>query len=120
MHALRTVRSLTRLVLVWFALCLGVATASPLASSHTYELICSGTVMVKLLVKGPDGTTTEASASSMDCALCVPGGAPPVSSSAVRIVPAQPLAYATGPLPAARIAALTAAPLPARGPPPAS
>ncbi len=120
MHALRTARSLARWILVWFALCLGVAAAAPLASPHVYELICSGSGTVKLLVKGDDGSVTKVGASSMDCSLCAPGGAPPISSSSVPVVPAQPLAYATWPVPAARIAALTAAPLPARGPPTAS
>lgn len=117
MQALRNARSLTRWMLVWFALWLGAAVASPLMSAHSYELICSGAGMVKLLVKGQDGSTSESAASSMDCPLCAPGGAPPVSPSVLRVVPAQPLAYATWPVPAARIAALTAAPLPARGPP---
>lgn len=117
MHALRTAHSLIRLVLAWFAVCLGLASVSPLVSPHRYEILCSGTGMAKLLVKSQDGNTTEASTSAMDCPLCAPGGAPPVLSYAPSVVPAHPLAYATWPIQAARIAALTAAPLPARGPP---
>ena len=116
MQALRTIPHLTRLVLVWFALYLGAAVASPVVAPQRFEVICSGSGMVKLLVKADNGEPS-ASTSAMDCPLCAPGGAPPMPAVLPQMRPAQPLAYATRSIPAARIAALTAAPLPARGPP---
>lgn len=114
---LRNAHKLIRLVLMMFVCCLGVAVASPLIAPQTYELICSGTGMVKMLVKGDDGKPADVSASTFDCPLCATGAAPPSFPSVSHDEPMPPLAYATWPVPAARIAALTAAPLPARGPP---
>ncbi|WP_198971948.1 DUF2946 family protein [Xylophilus sp. ASV27] len=118
MHALRQLRHLTRFLLVWFALYLGAAAASPLVAPQSFDVICSGAGMVKLVLKTADGGVHEAKASAMDCPLCAPGGAPPAPSTHGVAAPVQPLAYVLRAIPAARIAALTAAPLPARGPPP--
>jgi hypothetical protein len=116
MQSLRRARFLARLVLAWFALSLGVAIASPLVKPSGIEVICSGTGAMKLLVKGDADGGKPASSHTLDCPLCASIAAPP---PAVRtdlvFVPA--LGHAVQPIPAARIAALTAAPLPARGPP---
>ena len=117
MHALRTTRNLARLLLVWFALFLGATVAAPLVAPQSLEIICSGTGMTKVLVKSVDGTVETPSSAAMDCPLCAPGGVPPTPAVALEVRPAQPLAYALRSIPAARIAALTSAPLPARGPP---
>ncbi|MCZ2498440.1 hypothetical protein GN316_16900 [Xylophilus sp. Kf1] len=117
MIARRTARLFARLVLAWFVAYLGAAVASPLVHpSASFELVCSGAGTAKLIQKGDSGGI-GASAGSMDCPLCAPGGAPPPSVPALAPVHAQPLAHVLRPIPAARIAALTAAPLPARGPP---
>jgi hypothetical protein len=58
----------------------------------------------------------ELGATHMDCPLCLLTGAPPPALVAALPHP-LPLAHAVQPIPAARIAAATAAPLPARGPP---
>lgn len=101
--------------MAWFVLSLGVAVASPLVSPQSIELICSGSGAIKVLLKTDDGAK-EMSSHTLDCPLCAHVGAPPpVSHVDVPVV--HPLAHALRPVPAAHIAARTAAPLPARGPP---
>ena len=106
---------LVRGLLLMFVLSLGVAIASPIVKPQAMELICSGAGIVKAVVHTDDGVQ-ELGAGHLDCPLCVLGGAPPVPS-AVALPTLQPLGHAVQPIPAARIAAATAAPLPARGPP---
>ena len=115
MNRLRQAHFFARLVLAWFVLALGVAVASPVINPQGMELVCSGSGAMKLLVKSDDGTQVSVG-HTLDCPLCATVGAPP-PVIAQQAVPAQPLSYALQPLPAAHIAALTAAPLPARGPP---
>nr|WP_315235158.1 hypothetical protein [uncultured Albidiferax sp.] len=108
-------RHLARWVLLCFALSLGVAIAAPLTHPLAMELVCSSAGAVKLLVKSADGSTQVVSQMG-DCPLCLTPGAPPPTAR-VQAEPAQPLAYVLRSIPAAHIAWLTAAPLPARGPP---
>ena len=115
MNALRTFAALRLLVLAWFVASMGVAIASPLVNPQAIEVICSGAGTIKLLVQTDDGAV-EMGAMGMDCPLCSIAGAPPASPPAFVPLP-QPLAHAVQPVEAARIAAATAAPLPARGPP---
>ena len=118
MESLRHARRIARLVLAWFALSLGIAIAAPLVKPAGIELVCSGSGSLKLLVKGDTGGST-AIHHALDCPLCAGVGAPPlVAGVAVPFVPMQ--GHAVQAIPAARIAALTAAPLPARGPPAAA
>jgi hypothetical protein len=116
MQALRHFTFISRLVLAWFVLSLGVAVASPIVKPQDILLVCSGSGAMKVLVQSDDGSTTELASNSMDCPLCAPMGAPPPAARA-GVEPAQPLAYALQSIPSAHIAARTAAPLPARGPP---
>lgn len=116
MQTLRHFTSLTRLVLAWFVMSLGMAVASPLVNPQDTLLVCTGTGAMKVLIKADDGSTREVAPSAMDCPLCVPASAPPP----VMLVPTEPtgpLAYALLSIPSAHIAARTAAPLPPRGPP---
>ena len=116
MQTLRHFTIFTRLVLAWFVLSLGVAVASPIVKPQDILLVCTGTGAMKVLVKADDGSTSEVASPTMDCPLCASASAPPpVSRSGAE--PTQPLAYALRPIPAAHIAARTAAPFPARGPP---
>ncbi|MEF7612538.1 DUF2946 family protein [Aquincola sp. MAHUQ-54] len=117
MQPLRSATRLYRLVVAWFMLSLGVAVASPIVHPQSMELVCSAAGSVKLIVQNGDGTATELGSVGMDCPLCLPVGAPPPSLAATLVLPALPLAYALQSVPSARIAAATAAPLPARGPP---
>lgn len=107
--------SLIRWVLLWFALSLGAAIASPVVHPQAMELVCSATGSVKAVVHTDDGAQ-ELGAGHMDCPLCVLAGAPPATPT-VRLPTPLPLAHAVQPIPSARIAAATAAPMPARGPP---
>lgn len=116
MQILRNAHLLARFVLVWFALSMGVAVASPIVSPQASELICAGAGVMKLIVLTDDGAN-GASGSMMDCPLCVTGGAPPPPTARAAAEPAQPLGHVLQSIPSAQIAALTAAPLPARGPP---
>lgn len=116
MRTLRHFTILTRLVLAWFALSLGVAAASPLVQPQDILLVCTSSGSMKLLVQASDGSTSEVGSNSMDCPLCVCVAAPPPMARQ-SAEPAQPLAYALQAIAAAHIAALTAAPPPARGPP---
>jgi hypothetical protein len=115
MHSLRQARLLVRLIAVWFVLSIGAAIASPLVKPQAMELVCSGGGVVKLLIKSDDGSSAMAS-HTLDCPLCASLSAPP---PAVRLGadPVSPLTHVMQAIPAARIASLTAAPLPARGPP---
>ena len=115
LHAIRRFSWLARLVLAWFVLSMGVAVASPLVNPQSMELICSGSGAMKLLLKTDDGAQ-ELSSPSLDCPLCAQLGAPPPAAQAGLPV-AHPLAHSLAFIPAAHIAARTAAPLPPRGPP---
>ena len=115
MHRLRSAHHLARLVLVWFALSLGVAVASPLVNPQALELICTGTGIMKVLVQTDDGVK-ELSSVMLDCPLCAHSAVPPPVVQKMAEAP-HPLAYALRSVPAAHIATRTAAPLPARGPP---
>ncbi|MCE9657122.1 MAG: hypothetical protein K8R60_01075 [Burkholderiales bacterium] len=113
----RTARIVARCVLAWFALYLGVAVASPVITPGRYDVICSAEGMFRLVASDDGGGSAQAGA-SLHCPLCTPVAAPPPPAPALDALPASlPLAYALRSIPAARLAALTAAPLPARGPP---
>jgi hypothetical protein len=117
MQTLRNAHLIARFVLVWFALSLGVAIASPIVKPQAMEVICTGAAgVMKLLIQTDDGPQ-DVAGYTMDCPLCATLGAPPPPVVRLRAEPAQPLAYVLQSIPAAHIASLTAAPLPARGPP---
>ena len=67
---------LGRCVLAWFALSIGVASASPLTQPKSFELICTSTGAVKMIVKGDDGSVSVG-AGHLDCPMCLPLAAPP-------------------------------------------
>jgi hypothetical protein len=106
---------LVRGLLLMFLMSLGVAMASPIVKPQAMELICTSSGHVKAVVHTDDGVQ-EMGAGHLDCPMCVPGGVPPLPS-AVALPPLLPLGHAVQSIPAARLAAATAAPLPARGPP---
>ena len=117
MSALRRLRLLACFLLAWFAVAIGVATASPLVHPQAMELICSAAGDVKLIVLSDDGAQGQRG-HTLDCPLCVHlGGAAPPPPGGLCLQVMQPLAHALRPIALAHIAARTAAPLPARGPP---
>ena len=107
---------LGRCVLAWFALSIGVASASPVIQPKSFELICTSTGAVKMIVKGDDGSVSVG-AGHLDCPMCLPLAAPLPPVMQLPLLPPSPLAHSLQPVESARIAAVTAAPLPARGPP---
>jgi hypothetical protein len=121
MHALRPtprfLGQIGRWVLLWFVLSLGVAVASPLVNPQAMELVCAGAGTIKVVVHTEDGAQDVGSGSHMDCPLCVLTGAPPPPVAAATFDLPLPLGRVVQPIPAARLAAATAAPPPARGPP---
>jgi hypothetical protein len=114
METLRQARLLARFVLACFALALGTAIASPLVNAQGMELVCSSAGTVKLVQTG--GDSGEPSAHTLDCPLCLPGGAPS-PQSAPAVPQAEPLAQAQPTATVTHVAGRTAAPLPPRGPP---
>lgn len=116
MHALRNARSLTRLVLAWFVLTLGLAVASPVVHPQSMQVLCTGTGSMQVVMVDDDGQVVPGHHHVLDCPLCLVVTTPPVHPLAQVALP-QPLAVALQPVVAARIAARVGAPLPPRGPP---
>ena len=115
MDYLRQTKTLARLVLVWFALSLGVAMASSLVAPKSTELVCTSGGMLKLVAV--DGTDSAVpSHGTMDCALCLPVALPPAPCT-VQLAQPSPLSHALQATAAAHIASATGPPLPSRGPP---
>ena len=115
MQQLRNTIYLARFILVWFALSIGVAIASPMVMPQGMQLICSGSGAMKVVVVGDDGKATVSS-HTLDCPLCASISAPPPMDM-VAFGVAQPLAFALPVWAAAPVFFLLAAPPPARGPP---
>lgn len=115
MQSLRLRYPIARLVLVWFALSLGVAIASPLANPQGMELVCTSANGMQLVVQG-DEPSDAAGAHTLDCPLCTTLSALPLSFNTTLTQP-SPQALAMQPMAVAHITALTAPPLPSRGPP---
>lgn len=122
MNLLQTLRNapwLARLGLLWFALTLGAAVASPMVNPQTELVICTGAGMLKVVLADDGTVVTEASTGTGDtlvCPLCLVGAAPPPAVLNTLTRP-QPLSHVLQKVPAAIIAAQTAAPPPARAPP---
>ncbi|MDD5029681.1 MAG: DUF2946 family protein [Rhodoferax sp.] len=115
LHTLRNTPWLARLALLWFALTLGVAVASPLVNPQTEVQICSASAGMVNIVLNADGSTGS-STLSLDCPLCAVGlMAPPVAISVADPVP--PLGPVTQRVSVVIITARTAAPPSSRGPP---
>ncbi len=116
LQRLRKAHQIARFVLVWFALSIGVAIASPIVKPQAMELVCSGAGGVTVLVKTDDGTQAVIGL-TLDCPLCAPNSAPPPAVARLSAEPLQPLALVLQSFPSARRAPPSAAPPPARGPP---
>lgn len=119
MHLLHTLRNspwLARLALLWFALTLGVAVASPLVNPQNELVICTTAGMVKVHINSDGSLSTEPS-NEATCPLCVVGGAAPLAFVSRQPELVQALAHVMQHIPAAHMAKATAAPPPSRGPP---
>jgi hypothetical protein len=107
--------ALRRCVLLWFALAIAVATASPLIKPQSMELLCTSNATMKLLIKSSDGQEAT-TLHSMQCALCLQAFAPAPEPGATRV--RSDLAFTIAQYaPAVITPARAQPPLPARGPP---
>jgi hypothetical protein len=115
LQSLRNAHRLTRLVLVWFALFIGAAVASPLVNPEGVQLVCTTAGSVKLLQLDADGEEAQGSQHGLNCPLCLPVTAPPVVSVSAPVH--LGLTYALLPSEQARLASLIGLPWQARAPP---
>jgi len=121
MQRLRNARLLVQFLLACWILAMGVAIAAPLVHAQPLEMVCSVGGNMKWVASAaadtPDSDSTQKPSNGpMECPLCMSMVLPPAPTS---VTPAtqKGLSYSLRPIPAAHIAARTAAPLPARGPP---
>lgn len=116
LQTLRNAHCLTRLVLVWLALFIGAAVASPLVKPQSVEMVCSGMGGMKMVQVDLDGTDDATSLGLLDCPACLPLVAPPVAAAPVALPPGG-LSHVLLPQPSARLASLLGQPWQARAPP---
>ena len=110
-----THKLIARLVLVWFALFIGVAIASPILNPTETQMVCSSAGGMKMVASSEESANAKLTA-NMDCPLCAAVHVP-LHSCNTSFDHASPLAHSLHPIAAALIAAHTAPPLPSRGPP---
>lgn len=116
LQALRNAHLITRFMLVWFVLSIGVVIASPLVQPPTLTLICSGAGMMTMVAVNADDDSQQTASPLMHCPLCATASAPPLTTHQTA-KPAQALGDVLHSPPSAPLVARIAAPLPARGPP---
>ena len=118
LQTLRNAHHLTSLVLVWFALFVGVAVASPLVKPEAVHLVCTAIGGVKLVQVDAAGADMDGAAAhtALDCPACLPLIAPP-GADLLAPLPTDNLSHVLQPLPAARLASLLGQPWQARAPP---
>ena len=115
MQKLRNAKLIARFVLVWFALSIGVAIASPMVKPQGMQLVCSGAGAMKVVVTGKDGAQ-PATSHTLDCPLCASISAPP-SVVAVVLTGDAPRTFDVPSANTSPLLFISAAPPPARGPP---
>ena len=117
-------RRYASVVLLSFIATVCVTLLAPFVSPVTYELLCSASGH-KLIAVTSDRDIVDVSGmpsmgthgdGSGHCPMCMPAAPPPVFVT-WDFVAVQPLAHVRQSIPAARLASLVGAPLPARGPP---
>ena len=109
-------RQLSRLVLVWYVLFVGVSVLAATLQPKTMEVVCSAMGVIKVVVQGEGEGPLESS--GMDCPLCAhatPALSPPTVAALAHVPDAR--AFIVQRLPEALLLARTAPPLPSRGPP---
>jgi len=118
LQSLRNAHHLTRFVLVWFALFVGVAVASPLVKPEAVQLVCTAIGGVKLVQVDAAGADVDRAAAhtALDCPACLPLIAPPMADVLAQL-PSGHLSHVLQPQPAARLASLLGQPWQARAPP---
>jgi hypothetical protein len=117
LQTLRNAHLITRFVLVWFALFIGVAVASPWVKPQSSQMVCSAMGGVKLVQADAAGAdVVGVSHTALDCPACLPLIAPPVVDLLAPLSTGS-LSHVLQPLPAARLASLLGQPWQARAPP---
>jgi hypothetical protein len=109
-------QQLSRIVLVWYVLFVGVSVLAATLQPKTMEVVCTSMGIVKVVAQG-EGEGPMVS-SGMDCPLCAhatPALLPPTMAALSHVPDAR--AYIVQRLPEALLLARTAPPLPSRGPP---
>ena len=117
MKTLRNAHVLTRLVLVWFALFIGVAVASTLVNPEGVQWVCTTAGSVKLVQFDGDSQKADGAGSfnGLHCPLCLQQAAPPLAL--IKVQAHTGLLHALFPQEQARLASLTGLPCQARAPP---
>lgn len=118
LQSLRNAHRLTRFVLVWFALFVGAAVASPLVKPEAVQLVCSAIGGVKLVQVDAAGADVDRATAhtALDCPACLPLIAPPAADVLAQL-PTGHLSHVLQARPAARLASLLGQPWQARAPP---
>ena len=115
LQSLRNARHLTRLVLVWFVLFVGVAVASPLVHPEGVQMVCTSAGGVKVGQPDADSADALGGGHGLHCPLCLPVAAPPLV--AISLPGHAGLSFALLASEQALLASLTGLPWQARAPP---
>nr|WP_315484389.1 hypothetical protein [uncultured Undibacterium sp.] len=115
-HRLQRANKLVIAVLFLYGLTLSVAMAAPMVTGKGMSMVCTSTGIKFVNESGKivDGKSTT---HTLECSFCVPTAIAPELPVLSVCPPVHTLSYATQSIPAARLAAIVSAPLPARGPP---
>ncbi|MBC3872115.1 hypothetical protein [Undibacterium flavidum] len=115
-HRLRRANKLVIAVLFLYGLTLSIAMAAPMVDGKGGSMVCTSTG-IKFVNESGKVVDGKTSTHTLECSFCVPTGIAPELPMIDACPPVHALSYATQSIPAARLAAIVAAPLPARGPP---
>jgi hypothetical protein len=122
LRQLRQLRHFGRIVLMLYVLTLGVAITSPMMNPQAMAIVCTstGVKLIDISVGKTQSDSGKGSASMghlLDCPMCLATSLPASVFNTTSVEPPHLLSYVLQAIPAARLASITAAPLPARGPP---
>lgn len=115
LQSMRHAPRLTRFVLVWFALFMGAAVASPVVNPGNVQWVCTSDGEVLRVVAHDPVQDASNSSHSMHCPLCLPMAAPPVAQPPASALVG--LSHALNTLELAHLAARIGLPWQARAPP---
>ncbi|MET3137772.1 hypothetical protein AAKU61_002134 [Undibacterium sp. GrIS 1.2] len=125
----RLSRQLVALVLFLYVTALGVAIAAPVFNPQAMNVICTSTGIkiisqtsgdfsgTDLSADGKSSKTGQSMSHLLDCSFCLATGITNAFPQQDIVEPPHTLSYALRAIPAARLASMVSAPLPARGPP---
>ncbi len=115
MRLTRRYRTVTRFVLVWFVLALGLAAATPLVHPQNLQWVCSSAGVSMFVSVDQDGQAQLGDALAQ-CPLCIVAGAPPPWHARPSLAQLPAVLPPVVIVPE-RTPSRAAPPLPARGPP---